>query len=258
MEDNTLNPPPTPARMESSGETPGFFQRIINVFVSPSAAFAGRLPATAWILPLILLAALQTFEGHMLRPLTVERMRERISQTDMSQEMREKALEGIEGQSDGGVVSEILGFVGGLVGFFCLGLALPALLYWLGTNFVCGGSARFWGIVSTVGLASLVYVPKSILTLPMKLHQQSLDVYTSLALLPVGEIGSKLRNALNVFDIFDVWYVIVVGIGLALVAKIRPGQGLGIAVTIWAIWALIRIAVAFLVTGTQWGAFIGL
>jgi hypothetical protein len=243
---------------EDTTQEPGFFQRIISVFFSPSTAFAGRIPATAWILPLILISALSTYENYKLRPMQVERMQDRIAQSDMSQEMRDRALEGIESQTKSGFVSHILGFVGALVGFFCLGLALPSLLYWMGTNFICGGTARFWGIVSTVGLASLVYIPKSLLTLPLKLHQQTLDVYTSLALLPIGDPGSKIRNALNVFDIFEIWYVIIVGIGLALAAKIRPGQGLGIAITLWAIWALIRIAVVFLVTGTQWGAFIGL
>ncbi|MBD3336186.1 MAG: hypothetical protein GF355_11785 [Candidatus Eisenbacteria bacterium] len=238
--------------------SPGLLERMIKVFLAPREAFAGRIPASAWILPLVLVAAVQATEGYLLRPLTTERVQERLEEVDMSPEMRERALESLQGERQEGPAAWLLGLLGSVVGLFLLGLLVPALFYWIGSNFLFGGSARFGAILSVVGLSSLVYIPKAVITLPLKLSQNSLDIYTSLALLPVAEVGTKLRNAMNVFDFFEIWFVVVAGIGLAQAAGIRRGQGWTITFIVWGVWALVRIIAIFLLTGTTVGTLLGL
>jgi hypothetical protein len=237
---------------------PSLLQRVYGVFFSPKAAFAPRVPKIAWILPLVIIAAFQSAEGYLLRPMNLERMEQKLLQTDMPPEARDRALEGLEGQREQGPESMAIGFAGAAIWIFLAGFLLPSLLYWVGANFICGGSGAYWSIVSVVGLSHLVFVVRSILTVPLKLAKNSLDVFTSLALLPVAEAGSKLSNALNVFDVFDLWYIFVASVGLSMVSGIRRGQALGVVILLWAVWALIRVVLAFVATGTMWGAFFGL
>ena len=258
MDSNEI-PPPGGIALEAVQEGgPGFLARMLLVFGSPSRAFAGRIPGTAWIAPLVLLALLQTAESYLLRPLTLERARTRIEQTQMPEQAREKVLEGIEKGANPGFGSLVQGFVGSLLFLFALALYLPALLYWAGTNFLYGGHGRLWGTVSVVALSLLVVIPRSLITVPIKLARGSLDVYTSLALLPVAEPGSRLANALNAADIFEFWYVLVAATGLAILSGIPRKRALSLTLGLWIVWVLVRAAVAYVGTGTWWGVSLGL
>jgi hypothetical protein len=257
MDETPMTPPMPP---DETGQTqgPGLVSRVFGVFFSPRKAFAPQVPKLAWILPLVILAAVQSVDGYLLRDMNMERAEQRLLEADMPADARERALEALEGQKERGPESIAIGFVGSAIFIFLAGFLLPSLLYWVGANFVVGGSGAYWSIVSVVGLSHLVFVVRSILTTPLKLAKNSLDVFTSLALLPVAEAGSKLSNALNVFDIFDIWYIVVASFGLSMVARIRHGQALGIVILLWAVWALIRVGLAFVATGTMWGAIFGL
>jgi hypothetical protein len=246
----------TAAGAAPAGEGPSLLQRMVGVFVSPARAFSGRIPPRAWILPLILLSLFQTGESFLLRDLTVERMKERLVQTDLPEEARQKALEGLE-QQGSGPMQVVLSVVGGGIWIFLMAMLLPALFYWLGANFVCGGSARYWVVTSVVGLSNLILLLRSVLTVPLKLSRNSLEVFTSLALLPAGEPGSKLQNALNAVDLFEIWIAAVAAVGLALAAGIRRGQAMTVVFVVWGLWVVLRMGMAFALTDTMWGALLG-
>lgn len=251
-------PTQPPLGIGVSDDEPGLAQRILSVFFSPTAAFKPRLSRLAWIAPLVVLGAAQSVEGYLLRPMLLDRMEQRLNETDMPPSARDQAVESLEAQRERGPESLPIGFVSGAIFTFLAGFLLPSLIFWVGANFVLGGTASYWSIVSVVGLSHLVFVLRSLITVPLKLAQQSLDVFTSLALLPVGEPGSKIQNALNAFDVFEIWFVLVTSVGVSMVAGVSRGRALAIVLGTWAVWALVRFGFAFALTGTTWGAFLGI
>lgn len=258
MDESPFTPPP-PSEEAVPEPGPGRFRRVPDTFFAPRRAFAPPVPKTAWIIPLIIIAAVLAVESYLVGPLKIEKMEQGLRQSDLPADALDRALEGIEERKEAGPESMVPAFA---ITAILVGLAaflFPGLLYWIGANFVAGGSGGYWSIVSVVALSHLVFVVRSILVTPLRLAKGSLHVFTSLALIPVAEAGSKLSNALNVFCLFDIWYIVLASLGLSMVAGIRRGQSLGIVISIWAVWSIIYAAFLYVATGTWWGAaFIGI
>jgi hypothetical protein len=230
---------------------------MILVFSSPRQAFSGRLSGKAWILPLVLVAVLQATDVYLVRPLTLEEIRGRIESVEMPAAMKESMLQGLEKQAATGTTAYLGTLLSTLGSLALLGLLLPALLYWVGANFLFRGRAGYWKTVSVVGLSMLVFVPKILVTTPLKLWLQTVNVYTSLAVLPFVEPGSRVANMLNSFDLFDFWYAMVAAVGLSAVAGISTGRARWVTVGLWGFWAVVKAVLALVATGTWWGLAMG-
>ena len=48
------------------------------------------------------------------------------------------------------------------------------------------------------------------------LNKWSIDVYTGMGLLDIGEKGTFINNFLSAVDLFSVWRIILIGIGLSI------------------------------------------
>ena len=51
------------------------------------------------------------------------------------------------------------------------------------------------------------------------LNKWSIDVYTGMGLLDIGEKGTFINNFLSAVDLFSVWRIILIGIGLSIYFK---------------------------------------
>ena len=72
-------------------------------------------------------------------------------------------------------------------------------------------------------LTYMVVVLELIVKIPLMLYKWSLEVYTGLGLLGIGEPGTFLFHFLNGFDLFGAWRIILLGIGAGLLYEKKPG-----------------------------------
>lgn len=117
---------------------------------------------------------------------------------------------------------------------------IAGILY--GAFTVMGGESTYRHVFAVVCHAGVVTMLQPLLTLPLNYQRQSMSSATNLALfLPMLEEGSFAASLLGVLDLFYLWYVMVLAIGLATIYRRRTTP---IAVGLLAVLFLIGVTVA--------------
>ena len=65
-----------------------------------------------------------------------------------------------------------------------------------------GGSAKFGQLVNVSAWAYMIGILENIVKIPLMLSKWSLEVYTGLGVLDIGEKGTFINSFLNGIDIF--------------------------------------------------------
>ena len=218
----------------SSPEPPSVWQRILALVASPRRAFSLPLHPSVWIAPLVILAAVQVSQSVLLRGLYQEKALAAIENNErIPEEQKQTILERMEaGQKN--PTAYIAQTAGGIVVGLGIGLLVPALLYFWGLNFLLGAASRFVEVFTVVVLSSMVLALRDVLLLPLKLTKGSLDVYTSPAAF-VTSSNQLVIQALNKFDIFDLYRLFLLVIGFSVVALKPPGRT---AIPVLIVWGL--------------------
>jgi hypothetical protein len=109
-------------------------------------------------------------------------------------------------------------------------------------NAAMGGNATFKQLFSVVTHAGVISLLNQLFSAPVNIMRGSVGGVANLgALVPFMDEGSFVARLLGAIDIFMVWYVIVLAIGLAVLYRRRTQP---IAVTLFAIYAVIALGYA--------------
>ena len=105
-----------------------------------------------------------------------------------------------------------------------------------------GGNATFKQLFAVVVHAGVISALAQLFAAPLNYARGSLSSTTNLAvLLPMLDEGSFVAQFLGMIDLFMVWYVVVLAIGLAVLYRRRTQP---IAVSLFAVYGVIAIVVA--------------
>jgi hypothetical protein len=218
-------------------------ERVVDTFVAPSKTFMDVRRSSSWWLPYILLVLVsyalafgvsqkvgwtQLVDNTLHEnPKTEEKM---ANMTPQQLAMQQKGTE---------FVFKTL-FYGSPItsGIF---LAIISLVLWGTINFGFGGSATFGQVFCVATYAWLISSLKSLLGLAVLLIGKTGETFTMDRMVGTNpgyfiDTPGALKTFLTSLDVFTIWTLIVLGIGLAIVARTKRSSGL-IAVFGW--WALI-------------------
>jgi hypothetical protein len=130
------------------------------------------------------------------------------------------------------------------------GYAIVALAFMVVGNFILGGEATFKQNYALFAWGSTIGIVESIVKIPMMLIKNSVEVYTSLAILmDSSESKTVMFKILNAFDIFAIWKVIVISIGFSILYKFSRGKSYSAIGGLYAIYILIAIGLSQLFGG---------
>jgi hypothetical protein len=115
-------------------------------------------------------------------------------------------------------------------------MALIALL--LGNTFM-GGSAKYNQLVNITAWAYMINILESLVKIPLMLNKWSLEVFTGLGVLGIGEKGSFINSLLAGIDIFAIWRVILIAIGMGIIYSKKSKQYLIVMLVAWFVLRLI-------------------
>lgn len=116
-------------------------------------------------------------------------------------------------------------------------------ILWAIFNAALGGDARYKQILSVFVHASVITALGQLFTGPINYFRGSVTSATSLgALLPMLDDTSFAGKLAGAIDIFIIWWLVVLAIGLAVLYR-RKTQP--IAMTLFGIYACIAVAIAF-------------
>jgi hypothetical protein len=249
--------PPEPPEELSSTDA------MVGVFTEPGETFESisRTPQrNYWILPTIifivmnLIATFITFsDPEILGNMMDERMdsaretiEEKVKNNEMSREEGNQAIEMQEKFSDPSSPFFIaIGYGAGVIGPF-FQLFILGLVYFLGLKML-KSEATYTSILNVIGLAFLIsgiqHLGSSLLSIITgKMSTASLGL-----LLSSEQVGSSVYSMITSFDLFSIWFFIVVSIGIIKIGRINTTQGYGMVFGLWIIWTILTsfISAAF-------------
>lgn len=212
--------------------------KLVAVFTSPKKAFEAIAEKPDWLAPLILsiligiLVTLVVYPS-VIKPFIVEKAMEQMRDQGVPEDRIEKAMDFISGPK-----MFIITFAQGVIATPILLLILSGILF--GAFSLFGGQARFVQVFSAVAYSGLITSLGGIVKGMLMWTQHSIYVGTSLALL-LSEDMSKtfLYRLLGHFDLFPLWQIWVLGVGLAVIYRWKTSKAAGIVFLLWALWVLI-------------------
>jgi len=229
------------------------FGRIIGVFFSPKATFTdiGRRPT--WVVPVLLMTVLGLVVGFALnqrvdwRDVASKRIEESSRASQMSADQKEQQL------AMSAKISPAIAYCIGLLGPI-LGVVIVAAVLLGAYNLLGGANANFkvsMGIVSHAYVVSIVSSLLFILILYLK-PPGTVDLENPVAanlgaFLPDGS-AKWLEKLGSAIDLFSFWMIALIGIGFAAFnpRKLKIGSSIGICLTVWGAYEVIRIGLSFI------------
>jgi hypothetical protein len=244
--------------VEANVETTSLMTRITNVFASPSELYnevsVAPVQNSSWITPLIfsifmaLLFVVAIYFNNDLRSQIYERQAEalkaQVEQGKISQERYEQYVEGME-QSGFGMfvgIGGVSAIVMTLIVFFG-----ATLILWLAAKIILKFPGKYTKVLEVFSLASFIGLFGSIITLLMMYVFGSMTATPSpgIFLSDNFDIKNKVHIILANLNIFTIWQIGIVGLGLSKISNKSTGLGLGVTFGLWIVWVLISTFLGF-------------
>jgi hypothetical protein len=230
---------------EQSGNRWGLaLQRCVSVFYAPVAAFQGLARSSSWAdwaVPVLVGLIISLALGPLMGPyLDIEGgIRAQLEARGAPQEQIEQAVE-----TQTWFVETF--WIPMIVVSSVLFLILLALLFW-GASFLFGGQARFGTTLAVLAYAYLTKSAEAILRIaaiyggePVRTDRLDLVLPASpAALLPMESIDTVLFGVLRTLNIFTLWAMVLIALGLSATARMSRGAAYGLVGLLFAIYVVL-------------------
>lgn len=200
---------------------------VINTYTAPDKVFKAvkDFNFKKALIPLLILAVVGVISFWIIQDLATEAgydaAIERIeSSSRIADDQKEEIIAKMDERMSGpNYMGWIFSFLGNPIAVFFM--ALVALI--VGNTFM-GGSAKYGQLVNITAWAYMVAILEAIVKIPLMLSKWSLEVYTGLGVLGIGEKGSFINSLFAGIDIFAIWRIVLIAIGMGIIynKKTKP------------------------------------
>jgi hypothetical protein len=225
-------------------------ERVVDTFVAPSKTFTDILRSSSCWLPLVILAVMSVIFSYAVDKKVgfdtvaqqqLEKMPAQAAQVDAMAPADKARV--IHARA---VTTKVMSY--GFVVPILIFVAIHTLLLWASFNFGLGASTKFGQVFATVIYAGLPKIFISILGTILLFAGVGIDGFDMQN--PAGtNIGyflssPALRAAGGFFDIFSLWSLAVLVLGMAIISRKSKGQAAIIVVGWWVIGLLVSTGFA--------------
>lgn len=220
------------------------FSRLVGVLFSPGQTFADIARKPDWVVPALVIIAVFLIAAIVTVPkLDFEGM--------MRQSMEAKGVTGP--QAEQGIRIGIA-FAKGIqytIPCLLIGiLAVAALIYWGGVR-LFGGVATYQQVFSVVLYGFVPVVIRQLVKIPIVLSKHNINpreaetiVRSGPAFLVSFKEHPLLFALFSRLDVFAIWSLILIVIGLAVASRISKAKAAGVVIVVWSIATLITLGFA--------------
>ena len=247
---NLATPPPAPLSPTSSLPA-----RLMNVVASPGEVFeevkATRATAANWVVPTILASIIgiaftlvmfsQPKIQRQIREQQEKAFEEQVKAGKMTQQQADQAMEMT--QKFTGPMMKVIGSVSAVFMSFWL-VFWRALVLWLIARLLLKVEIHYMKAVEVSALSSMILVLGGIVALLLMVIFGKMFASASLALL-VSEfdIKNKMHFLLGAVNLFNIWFVAVMGLGLARLTGASWGKAASFILIYWVVISLALIGI---------------
>ena len=195
----------------------GLINRIVGIFLWPEKANRAIAARPRWVVPAVLLIILFLAFSYFVRPVAVEELSSRLpivlEEKGVPSERIDQIIENIEQTPSW--KSLINPLVGTLFGFF-----VWPLIWLFISNVVLGAEAKYGALLGVNVYRYFIPALGNFIKLPIMLSQRTLNVHFSIAtFLPEEQRFTFLYRFLMQVDVFNIWSIAVLSIGIAVISK---------------------------------------
>jgi hypothetical protein len=120
--------------------------------------------------------------------------------------------------------------------------AIMAGLLFAVFNAALGGDSSFKQVIAVVAYSSAITIVQQLFVTPLNYVRETMSSATNLAVfLPMLDEGSFLARLLGMVDLFLIWWVFVLAVGLGVLYRRKTGP---IAIGLYAVYGIIAVVVA--------------
>lgn len=230
------------------------FDRLTGVFVSPGEVFEqlrhAPPAASNWWVPLLLslIAVIAYICVAFSQPAVLQQTRDQQAQVlkakvdkgAMTQQQADAAMEAIERFSTPAIM-KISGSVAGVFAMVAMFFLINLGVWLLGSKVFHGGY-DFMKSAEMLGLTQMISVVGTLILIPLVIAKGNLLVNLGPVLL-LDQIDPKIitHQILLSLNLFNVWYVVVLGLGIARLSGASIYKALGVLIGIWFLIRLVAI-----------------
>lgn len=227
---------------------------MAGVFSEPGETFEAVKSSTKknyWLVPLLILIVITMLSSFLAmrdeelsseirdkqKQAVKERLDEQVRSGNMTREQAEQQMAATDKMFSGSmmIVFAMIGSFFGLAVFFFL----KALINWGGLK-IFKGTATYTDNMNVLGLASLITSIQMVINTVMAIIMGKLMVNIGPVLFVTEEaVGKNMYTLLANIDLFNFWYLIVLGIGLAKVSNLKTSVTMPFVFVLWLAWVLL-------------------
>lgn len=210
---------------------------MLNVFVDPKATVK-RIPAPlAWLWPVIVLCVIYGVFTYLMLPYTMQLIDLRLSQQNTPPEQAERARN---------IVHAIYGFLPAFTPVITILIVLLLALLVCGMGSVAGLKTKFRDVFSLMAACQMI-ASLQVIAMYIVLHAKGDEITSQEQLTPPFGLDIFLQNIhgalfalVNFFSIFEIWYLIVLTVGLAALANTSKGKAFFALTPAWLLPLILR------------------
>lgn len=227
----------------ASGVTPapaGLLSRFVGIVTAPRDTFERVVAHPRWfgMLALTCVAMAVLVGGFLFTQVGQDAWLDAATSSPFSGEVSDQQYEGMQR------MARFAGYlaVAQMLIFVPLFYVVVAGILYAVFNAAMGGNATFKQLYAVVVHTGPIGVLAQLITMPLNYARGSMSSATNLSvLLPMVDETSFLGRLMGMIDLFIIWQLIVLSIGLAVLYKRRTQR---IAMTLFVVYAIIAVGLA--------------
>ncbi|MBN2414079.1 YIP1 family protein [candidate division KSB1 bacterium] len=193
--------------------------RIIGIFTSPGATFHAIAEKPKWVVPGIIIILLSLGTTFLLRDVILQEQRVKTEEQLLKRGIDSAQMETILDKNQ--QITKIAMYPGVLVTTAVMFVIVAAIWLFV-SNIVLGGQATFNQMLGVSIYRGFIPLVGGLIKAPLMISQQTLNIHFSLAtFMPDEAKETFLYKLLAQIELFNVWSIIVLCIGIAVVSKLN-------------------------------------
>lgn len=227
-------------------KTMGGASKVFNIFFEPRKVFESLKIKPTWVVPFIIVALLGMGFFYYTFPYMMNQQVQRIQENErIPEDQKERIIETLKEKEHPPLWQLAIAPAGSLIAL----VIVSAVLFFV-FNVLMGGDSTFRRAFSVYCYSALVAIPSMIVKFPLIMSKGNLNVQTSLALLLSADAKDTfLYSVLSSFDIFTVWQVILVSMGLGVMYRYATKKAFTAVFILWIVWILLKSGLGTMLGG---------
>ena len=215
---------------------------MLNIFIDPEEAVKGFDSKWAWVWPLLIVSIVSGIVGWLMVPIAIQAMQYEPPR-GLTREQLQAAMPRIQLMQNIAVFTTPIS-TGVMMAIWAALIAAACAVMDIKATF-----PKLFTLVAHCGLINAVQAVATYIVLHLKRDDiQSLKQLApqfGLDLLLGDNANKQLAAMLGYFSIFQIWYLVILALGLAYLSGTTKGKAFAAITPVWVIGLLMRVGVSF-------------